>query len=46
MAANLTFFNPKDRGEKKTRALWVTLTYDSKRCLFDDAWIKIGGGGA
>lgn len=42
MADNLTFFNPKDRSEKKTRALWVTLTYDSKRCLFEDAWIKIG----
>src|SRR4030067_867728 len=31
---NLTFFNPKDRGAKKTRALWVTLTYDSKLCAF------------
>jgi hypothetical protein len=33
-AENLTFFNPKDRGIKKTRALWVTLTYDVKLCEF------------
>ncbi|MCW3994482.1 MAG: hypothetical protein NWE85_07985, partial [Candidatus Bathyarchaeota archaeon] len=34
MADDLIFFNPKDRGKKKTRALWVTLTYDTKRCSF------------
>jgi len=42
MAEDLAFFNPKDRGPKKTRALWVTLTYDSKRCTFREAWINIG----
>jgi hypothetical protein len=39
---DLTFFNPKDRGYKETRALWVTLTYDSKRCLYGEAWKNIG----
>jgi len=39
---DLTFFNPKDRGYKETRALWVTLTYDSKRCLYGEAWARIG----
>lgn len=34
MAGNLTFFNLKDRGEKRTRALWATLTYDSKNAFF------------
>jgi len=38
----LIFFNPKDRGEKKTRALWATLTYDVKRRKFKDAWREIG----
>lgn len=32
MSDDDVFFNPKDRGAKKTRALWVTLTYDTKRC--------------
>jgi hypothetical protein len=41
-AEKLTFFNPKDRGKKKTKALWVTLTYDPSRCLFKDAWGNIG----
>ena len=41
-AENLTFFNPKDRGAKETSALWVTLTYDSKLCSFQDAWRNIG----
>lgn len=41
-AENLVFFNPKDRGAKKTRALWVTLTYDSKLCSFQEAWSNIG----
>jgi len=41
-AEDLVFFNPKDRGVKKTRALWVTLTYDVKRCSFKDAWLNVG----
>ena len=41
-AENAIFFNPKDRGAKKTRALWVTLTYDTKHCSFKDAWVNIG----
>lgn len=39
---NIIFFNPKDRGAKTTRALWVTLTYDVKLCSFRDAWSNIG----
>lgn len=39
---NIIFFNPKDRGRKTTRALWITLTYDSKRCLYGEAWENIG----
>jgi hypothetical protein len=39
---DITFFNPKDRGKKETSALWVTLTYDTKRCLYGEAWEKIG----
>jgi len=42
MADELVFFNPKDRGPKNTRALWVTLTYDSKRCSFKEAWPNVG----
>lgn len=38
----LVFFNPKDRGMKRTRALWVTLTYDVKLCTFDEAWRDVG----
>jgi len=41
-SVDLVFFNPKDRGVKKTRALWITLTYDIKRCDFKDAWRNIG----
>ena len=41
-AEQLNFFNPKDRGEKKTKALWITLTYDPKRCSYKDAWKNIG----
>ncbi len=41
-ADELVFFNPKDRGAKKTRALWVTLTYDTKRCSFKEAWRNVG----
>jgi len=42
LVENLVFFNPKDRGEKSTKALWVTLTYDVKRRKFKDAWREIG----
>jgi len=42
-AKKTVFFNRKDRrGNKKTRALFVTLTYDAKRCSFSDAWDNIG----
>jgi hypothetical protein len=39
---NLVFFNSEDRGVKRTRALWITLTYDIKLCSFDDAWRNVG----
>jgi hypothetical protein len=39
---DIIFFNPKDRGKKETSALWVTLTYDTKRCLYGEAWENIG----
>jgi hypothetical protein len=39
---NLSFFNPKDRGEKTTSALWITLTYDTKLCSHKEAWEQIG----
>jgi len=42
MADDVVFFNPKDRGAKRTRALWVTLTYDVKRCSFNEAWPNVG----
>ena len=42
MMDKLVFFNPNDHGPKRTRALWGTLTYDSKLCSFRDAWVKIG----
>ena len=41
-AENLKFFNPKDRGEKQTSALWTTLTYDTKLCSYKEAWEQIG----
>jgi hypothetical protein len=41
-AENLVFFNPKDRSEKHTSALWVTLTYDIKLCSYKQAWEQIG----
>lgn len=41
-AGDLAFFNPKDRGSKMTRALWVTLTYDAKLCSFGEAWKRVG----
>ena len=43
LAEKTIFFNPKDRNQdKKTRALFVTLTYDTKLCSFGDAWKNIG----
>jgi len=42
MAKEFVFFNPKDRQEMTTKALWVTLTYDNKRCSFTKAWWNIG----
>jgi len=37
------FFNPKDRGgQKTTRALFATFTYDTKLCSFGEAWENIG----
>ena len=37
------FFNPKDRNQNKnTKALFVTLTYDTKLCSLDEAWQNIG----
>jgi len=39
---NILFFNPKDRASKKTQALFVTLTYDSKLCKYGEAWEQIG----
>jgi len=40
-AGDLVFFNSRDRGSKNTRALWVTLTYDTKRCSFKEAWRNV-----
>jgi len=43
LAEKTVFFNPKDRNQnKKTRALFVTLTYDTKLCSFSEAWKNIG----
>jgi len=43
LAKKTFFFNPKDRRHnKKTRALFLTLTYDTKLCSFDVAWRNIG----
>ena len=37
------FFNPKDRKQnKKTKALFLTLTYDTKLCSLGEAWKNIG----
>lgn len=38
----MVFFNPKDREEKTTCALWTTLTYDTKLCSYRQAWEQIG----
>ncbi|WGM88579.1 MAG: hypothetical protein NUK63_06545 [Candidatus Bathyarchaeum tardum] len=43
LANEADFFNPKDRtNDKTTRALFVTLTYDTKRCSLDSAWENMG----
>lgn len=42
MSDDLVFFNVKDREVKRTGALWVTLTYDVKRCSFGEAWRNVG----
>ncbi len=42
MAKDQVFFNRRARGAKATRALWVTLTYDTKLCSFKEAWENIG----
>jgi hypothetical protein len=37
------FFNPKNRSlDKRTRALFLTLTYDTKLCSLYDAWVTLG----
>jgi hypothetical protein len=41
-AENLCFFDPNTRGGKETRALWITLTYDTKLCSFHEAWCNVG----
>lgn len=46
-AGDVIFFNRKNREKKTTKALFVTLTYDTKRCTFQNAsaniccWIEI-----
>jgi hypothetical protein len=43
LAEKTVFFNPKDRElNKKTRALFITLTYDPKLCGWDKAWKTLG----
>jgi len=42
---NIKFFNIKDVATDKkvySQALWITLTYDTKRCSKDEAWRNIG----
>jgi len=40
---DIEFFNPRDRGGgKTTRVLFITLTYDTKRCDYKTAWENIG----
>jgi hypothetical protein len=41
-AEDLNFFDPKDSGPKRTRALFVTLTYDTHLCSFSEAWHNVG----
>jgi hypothetical protein len=40
--ADIEFFNPRDRGSKTTRAVFVTLTYDTKLGSVSDAWEEHG----
>lgn len=43
LANEADFFNPKDRNKNKTtRALFATLTSDTKRCSLDYAWEEVG----
>jgi hypothetical protein len=43
LAEEAVFFNPKDRtSNKKTSALFVTLTYDTKLCGLGEAWKTLG----
>ena len=43
LVEQIIFFNRKSRRiNQKTRALFVTLTYDTKLCSFDEAWKNIG----
>ena len=42
LSEKLVFFNPKSRGKKTTKALFTTLTFDTKLCSFQDAWTNIG----
>ena len=39
---DVQFFNPKARGSMKSRAVFVTLTYDTKLSGVQDAWIQEG----
>jgi hypothetical protein len=41
-AETLEFFDPRCSGLKRTRALFVTLTYDTRRCSFSEAWRNVG----
>ena len=43
LADKTAFFNPNDRTQnKKTKALFLTLTYDTKLCSLGEAWKNIG----
>ncbi|MGD2065973.1 MAG: hypothetical protein PVI43_02240, partial [Candidatus Bathyarchaeota archaeon] len=43
LADKTVFFNPKDRNsDKRTKALFLTLTYDTKLCSLWAAWDNIG----
>jgi hypothetical protein len=43
LVEQIIFFNRKSRRiNQKTRAMFVTLTYDTKLCSFDKAWKNIG----
>ena len=42
LSEKLVFFNPKSREKKTTKALFTTLTYNTKLCSFQDAWANIG----